>query len=66
MMTPMRYHPVPGSAPWRRATFGFDHVMRDPDYAQFPAWYEATRLIPVLGRPDVEHLFSQPEIREAA
>ena len=36
MMTPMKYHPV---APVSDNSFGFEEIMRNPDYTRFMNWY---------------------------
>lgn len=50
----------------KRHAFGFDHVMANPDYSQFPAYYERAMLLPIIGRSEVDAIFSSPALRQAA
>ena len=38
MTTPMQHHPI-ASAPVSKTGFGFDEIMRNPDYTHFMSWY---------------------------
>jgi hypothetical protein len=44
-MTAMKFSPV--TVPVSKTGFGFDQIMRKPDYSRFPAWYATfSRLAP--------------------
>ena len=38
MTTPMQHYPI-ASAPVSKTGFGFDEIMRNPDYTHFMRWY---------------------------
>jgi hypothetical protein len=56
-----QHHPV---QPRRATGFGFEEVIRDPDYTRFMAWYRRSSLL-APGRAAVVDVFSRPYAVEA-